>query len=434
MSDSPYPWFRPRQYILLRYLLAVIGNAGLVVVGFLLPQYWPIIKFYMAVSFGVALIVVIPDIVLSIRRTRGYEVGLIIFFGILDVISLTALDVATRVQFSMTFSPIFLVILVTLQGLYFFWRILPNPSLRKAGPFIITTFFIIVTAAGDVVAALAFGNSSVIIVFLKVFTIITFHLFISYYYGMLIDTITSQLNENRALNEKLIGAMKFIVSGEIFSVMLHDLKNMLHTIVMALEGVRMQTSAPDTSKYYPLIGKSIDDIEKVVNQFLSYIRLDPQREDRINIREAVKEAVEFVQLSRSKTAQITFDCSGFDGKELAIITSKYRLLSVFLNIVTNAVQSLNSVPMMEKRIEIAVTEIDGTAVVRIADNGPGIAPEHREKVFTIFTTKKQGLGLGLHFVRDYVVNTLHGEVSVESTPGTHTAFTVKLPTAPEEKH
>ncbi|MEK6793495.1 MAG: HAMP domain-containing sensor histidine kinase [Spirochaetota bacterium] len=433
MSEALYPWFRPRQYILLRYLLAVIGNAGLVVVGFILPQYRSLFAFYMAVSFAVAFIVIIPDIIFHIRRVRGYESGLVIFFGILDVISLTALDVATRIEFSITFSPIFLVLLVTLQGMFFFWRLLPNLAMRKAGPVLITSFFLVVLAAGDVFAALRFGNFSVPIIFLKVFTILTFHLFISYYYGMLIDTITAQLNENRSLNEKLIGAMKFIVSGEIFSVMLHDLKNMLHTIVMALEGVRMHANTPETGRYYPLIGKSIDDIEKIINQFLSYIRLDPQREERIDVRSTVREAVDFVLLSRSKTAQITFDCSGLEGGVIPVVTSKYRLLSVFLNIITNAVQSLNASQVTEKRIGVSVAHTADTAVIVINDNGPGISPDNIKRIFTVFSTKKEGLGLGLHFVHDYIVNTLGGDVTVASTPLDRTTFMIRLPLTPEEK-
>ena len=71
-------------------------------------------------------------------------------------------------------------------------------------------------------------------------------------------------------------------------------------------------------------------------------------------------------------------------------------------------------------------------VVEICDTGPGVPPEIRERIFEPFFTTKpvgQGTGLGLNIAWRIVVNRHHGNIRVESVPGS-TRFTVSLPVAP----
>lgn len=73
---------------------------------------------------------------------------------------------------------------------------------------------------------------------------------------------------------------------------------------------------------------------------------------------------------------------------------------------------------------------DGTVVLRVADNGHGIAPEHLPKVFEpFFTTKlgQGGSGLGLHLAWNIVHDVLGGTITVRSEPGVGTTFELRLP-------
>ena len=70
---------------------------------------------------------------------------------------------------------------------------------------------------------------------------------------------------------------------------------------------------------------------------------------------------------------------------------------------------------------------DRYAVVHVRDTGPGIAEDHREKLFyPFFTTKKQGSGVGLSMARK-IVDSHHGLIDVESRPGAGAIFIVRLP-------
>ena len=71
----------------------------------------------------------------------------------------------------------------------------------------------------------------------------------------------------------------------------------------------------------------------------------------------------------------------------------------------------------------------GDAVeIRVRDNGVGVPPGVRERLFApFFTTKLKGTGLGLAIVQNIVVNGLKGKVEIASTPGNGTTVSVHLP-------
>ncbi len=103
-----------------------------------------------------------------------------------------------------------------------------------------------------------------------------------------------------------------------------------------------------------------------------------------------------------------------------------QLGQVFLNLLVNAGQAIEG----EGKVVIR-TELDGEFVhVSIADNGSGIPPEHRDKIFSSgFTTKPSGVGtgLGLSISRDIIVNGHGGAIDFESEVGQGTTFHIRIP-------
>ncbi len=96
-----------------------------------------------------------------------------------------------------------------------------------------------------------------------------------------------------------------------------------------------------------------------------------------------------------------------------------------INLVRNAIEALRDVSA--GRIALSARRHpDGRIVIAVADNGPGIAPEQREKIFVpFFTTKRQGSGVGLTLVRQ--IATAHGgTVEVSQTPGGGATVSLKF--------
>lgn len=108
----------------------------------------------------------------------------------------------------------------------------------------------------------------------------------------------------------------------------------------------------------------------------------------------------------------------------AVRANPARLETVFQNIVTNAVQALGPQPGTIT-IEAAPTR-DGYVAVRIADDGPGIAPEIQDQLFSPGVSNKDGrLGIGLWLVETFI-RQFEGQISWQSAPGAGTAFLITL--------
>jgi signal transduction histidine kinase len=106
-----------------------------------------------------------------------------------------------------------------------------------------------------------------------------------------------------------------------------------------------------------------------------------------------------------------------------------ELNQVWTNLIDNALAAMAG----SGTLTITTAADDGSAVIEIADTGPGIPAENLERVFEPFFTTKpvgQGTGLGLDISWRIVVTRHHGDLRLQSRPG-ETRFTVQLPLAPQ---
>ena len=100
---------------------------------------------------------------------------------------------------------------------------------------------------------------------------------------------------------------------------------------------------------------------------------------------------------------------------------------VMHNLVRNAADAVRDLPKAGRTIRVATALEGADAVVRVADDGPGIAPEHLPRLFEpFFTTKPDGMGLGLPLC-ERLVEAAGGRILAESRPGAGCTLTVRLP-------
>lgn len=112
----------------------------------------------------------------------------------------------------------------------------------------------------------------------------------------------------------------------------------------------------------------------------------------------------------------------------------HRLNQVFLNLVTNALHAMDGSGTLTVRTRAAAGSDPETVTVTVADTGPGIPPEHRDRIFEPgFSTKGErvGMGLGLLIARQ-IVEEHRGRIAVESTVGEGSSFSVTLPVTRED--
>ena len=129
----------------------------------------------------------------------------------------------------------------------------------------------------------------------------------------------------------------------------------------------------------------------------------------------------------------------FDPAMPPVPCSVTEIEQVLFNLLKNAAHAMAEMdpPPSPPRIVITTRREDGQAVVTIADNGPGVPRELRNRIFEpFFTTKEVGTGTGLGLsVSYFIVTTNHGGAfTLDPSPGQGAAFTFRLPLTPPEPH
>ncbi|MGV3627514.1 MAG: ATP-binding protein [Betaproteobacteria bacterium] len=171
----------------------------------------------------------------------------------------------------------------------------------------------------------------------------------------------------------------------------------------------------------------IEQISEIVLNLKNFSRLDRSKVSSFNLNEGLESA-----LILAKHELKHFSVKKHFGEIPAITCSPSQLNQVFLNLINNAAQAIES-----GAGEITLlTRMEGAAhvAVEIADNGKGIPPEIMSKIFDpFFTTKAVGKGTGLGLSISYKIIEQHGgSISVDSTVGQGTRFTIVLPLTPPE--
>jgi signal transduction histidine kinase len=229
------------------------------------------------------------------------------------------------------------------------------------------------------------------------------------------------------LRDQLIQAEKLACIGTLASGIAHEINNPLYTITGLSEHLLEETRPEVIRDYVEDIIKSGRRIAGIVQDLNAFARRAHRQEQcDVNLNHTLDEAVKMAR--RAAVADQIKVVTQYGDVPL-VRGNADELLQVFVNLVTNAVQAMEG----QGTLTLSISSANGFAYTTIKDTGPGIPYNNLNQVFDpFFTTKEQGkgTGLGLHIVRDIVLQ--HGgRVTVDSTLGQGATFTVKLPVLPQ---
>ncbi len=233
--------------------------------------------------------------------------------------------------------------------------------------------------------------------------------------------------EKHKLLEQLAQSEKLAALGRITANIAHEIRNPL-TVVGGFAR-RLQKMAADEAmkrEYVEFIVSEVGQLEVVLKSILNFAREAALELERHYIHEIVDEVVKVYApscLERSITIQKSYDYTS----EIAV--DKNRVREVIVNLVSNALDAMADKGTL--KVATAQKTVDGIpyVTVKISDTGEGIPPEKADKIFEPFYTTKistRGVGLGLSICKK-IMEDHEGFITVESTVGTGTAFTLYFP-------
>ena len=163
-------------------------------------------------------------------------------------------------------------------------------------------------------------------------------------------------------------------------------------------------------------------IHKIVSTLRSFARLDQADLQRADLHEGLDSALTLLHHQLKNRIEVVKEY----GHLPRIFCYPQELNQVFMNLLSNAIHAIGDGP---GQIRIATRAESEQILIIIGDDGSGIAPEHRKRIFDPgFTTKGVGVGTGLGLAITYrIVARHHGQIRVDSEVGRGSTFTVVLP-------
>ena len=236
------------------------------------------------------------------------------------------------------------------------------------------------------------------------------------YIGIFSDISVLKHQEKMILQQARTSAI-----GEMIGNIAHQWRQPLSVISTASTGMKLQLeigsiSQEDISNTLDKINQQSQYLSKTIEDFRGFFTEDISKVTEFNISQAIEKVEELTKDSFSNNfIEIKKDID----EEVYIYANKNLLIQALINIFNNAKDVLTNNKENENRLLfISVKEENSKIIIKIKDNGGGIAEENLERIFDpYFTTKhqSQGTGLGLYMTNQIISKQLHGSIHVSNT-------------------
>ena len=237
-------------------------------------------------------------------------------------------------------------------------------------------------------------------------------------YWIRIRVVEEKNKELRKLNTEL--------DSFVYSVS-HDLRAPLASILGLINVSKIDRDSGNLPLYMEKIEKSVLKLDNFIRDIINYsrnVRLQVEAEE-VDIKELVEEILDDLSyLDSQGLVQVNITST----KKTKITTDRTRLKIVLSNLISNAYR-YRKMYISDPRIDINIRVTDSFAEIKISDNGIGILPDRKEKIFEMFyraTDSGNGSGLGLYIAKESVLK-MEGRIEVESEYERGTTFTVIIP-------
>lgn len=245
------------------------------------------------------------------------------------------------------------------------------------------------------------------------------------------------MRQGEALHQK----DKLAALGSLLAGVAHELNNPLSIVIgqaMMLreriaEATSHQLAGEELAQRSAKIESAANRCAKIVRSFLDMARQRKTERRAVLLPHLIREALELLKYNLHSSAVIVETDVAENLPSLWV--DRDQLHQVLINLVINAHQALEEKREGERRIRITAEArtADGVMLLSVSDNGPGIAPDIRSRIFDpYFTTKPQGFGTGIGLaVSRGLIEAHGGTLDLDNRPG-GARFVIRLPLTSEQ--
>jgi signal transduction histidine kinase len=241
--------------------------------------------------------------------------------------------------------------------------------------------------------------------------------------GFLAAREREQREKLKEAQKELLRADRLKLLGELSAGMAHEVRTPLASILGSVDILSKENPQPEEKReFLKILKKEVHRLDKVVNDFLNYARIEKKGFAACDLNEVVRQAETILKSHPlGKKTDLKFALQ----KNLPpVLGDSNQLCQAVLNLALNAMQAGGE---GEVGVATGVNSGGKRVFISVSDRGPGIPPENLDKVFTpFFTTKPDGIGLGLGIV-ERIASVHKGEVKIESEVGRGTVASLLLP-------
>ncbi|MGD9280416.1 MAG: PAS domain S-box protein, partial [Desulfobacterales bacterium] len=249
--------------------------------------------------------------------------------------------------------------------------------------------------------------------------------------ALLINAI--DITEAKQLEHQLLIKNKMLSLGRVAAGIAHEIRNPLtgiNTYLYTIEDLceSDHLAAEDLEIIRQILTQiqvASNKIESVIKRVMDFSKPGAPKMVRTHINESLEEAIKLSSVTLRKNG-IKFD------KSLApdlpqCYADPHLIEQVVLNLITNAARAMEKSANGNKRVEIKTFTKNNTLCIQVADAGPGVPKELREKIFDpFFTTKEDGSGIGLNIAQRIVADH-NGSISLGTSRWGGAEFKIELP-------
>jgi signal transduction histidine kinase len=238
------------------------------------------------------------------------------------------------------------------------------------------------------------------------------------------EIVEERTSELRLTQEELLRKQRLAVLGHFAGSISHELRNPLAAVDSSAYILRLKHEDCDDSvrKHLDRISDNIRKATAIIESLLNLSRMEPPKTGRIDLVEWLPKMLSDVRIPDAVETGLDLP-----NERVFVDIDAEQIRMALKNIINNAVQAMDGTGTLT----IAARPSDaGEVEISVTDTGPGIAPDHIDKVFEpLFSTKTHGIGFGLSITKMIVEN--HGGTIRAASPSAGGARFVM--TVPKER-